>query len=322
MQPVPCGGDDCSVAPPSTCVDDITLRVATVPGVCDVSTQDCLYTYTDQFCEMGCVNNACRPVGRMLYMDFGETWLLDGATWTQVTTAHAPPGFSMSWNNMTFDAGRQRVVLVGDGNSTNDTWEFEGVDWTVHPTVHSPPGVHLPTVAYFPPTGHVVWTSSSGIYLYDGVDWLQSFGATSLDSPSVYDSVARQLVLGYGRYRYDGNVLSTIEGGALNVTHPAMTYDPLGQRILAFGGYDGNQDIDKMWEFHNNAWMELSPATKPGPRRGTAMVYYSPHQAIYLFGGTGGDASLWRFANNNWAIVPTNSGPFGSGYNGMVVTTF
>lgn len=69
---------------------------------------------------------------------FDDTWVLDGTTWTLMTTA-APS--ARVEHALTYDPRRQSVILFG-GRSTagneNDTWEWDGVTWRELATVLSP----------------------------------------------------------------------------------------------------------------------------------------------------------------------------------------
>lgn len=59
---------------------------------------------------------------------FGDTWVWNGANWTQISPPSSPPA---RWAHaMTYDQGRQQIVLFGGLTGTtkafNDTWEFDG----------------------------------------------------------------------------------------------------------------------------------------------------------------------------------------------------
>lgn len=70
------------------------------------------------------------PAGNFAYAN--DTWEWDGASWTQVATAHVPPGNRYPWGLMAFDATRGTVVLHSGVASFvgNDTWEYDGTDWS------------------------------------------------------------------------------------------------------------------------------------------------------------------------------------------------
>jgi hypothetical protein len=72
-------------------------------------------------------------------VNFAETWLWDGSTWTQAGPATSPPGRMGA--GVAYDRDRQRVVLVGgfvriaSGHSfwdfpLQDAWEWDGSTWS------------------------------------------------------------------------------------------------------------------------------------------------------------------------------------------------
>ena len=63
---------------------------------------------------------------------FGDTWLWDGANWTKQTPSRGPD--ARYGHAMTYDAQRERVVLVGGYGAgapaaRNDVWEWNGKIW-------------------------------------------------------------------------------------------------------------------------------------------------------------------------------------------------
>ncbi|MFN0246824.1 MAG: kelch repeat-containing protein [Kofleriaceae bacterium] len=62
----------------------------------------------------------------------GDTWELDGATWTWVERTPALAPSARSEHVMAFDARFERVVLFGgrtDVGVSNETWEWRGAEW-------------------------------------------------------------------------------------------------------------------------------------------------------------------------------------------------
>ena len=60
-----------------------------------------------------------------------EMWEWDGTTWTQLCTNCAPGG--RRYHAMTYDSGRDRIVLFGGrpgGVELDDLWEWDGTTWT------------------------------------------------------------------------------------------------------------------------------------------------------------------------------------------------
>jgi hypothetical protein len=74
---------------------------------------------------------------------FGDTWIWNGATWTQQFPSSAPS--ARSYFSMAYDARLGLVVLFGGAvggdwpNSTNDTWAWNGSKWgQIHPATVPP----------------------------------------------------------------------------------------------------------------------------------------------------------------------------------------
>ena len=89
-----------------------------------------------------------------------------------------------------------------------------------------------------------------------------------------------------------------------------MVYDPIGQRMILFGGDYDYSPLNRTWalDADANTWTELQPEGElPPGRAGHAMVYDSIDKKIFLFGGfvygesAGPDAT---FVNDLWAYDP------------------
>ncbi len=74
----------------------------------------------------------------------------------------------------------------------------------------------------------------------------------------------------------------------------SMVYDPINDRVVLFGGFNGNY-LDDTWEYDlvNNTWININPNPAPTPRRQHSMVYDSVNRKIVLFGG-------WRYPDNKY----------------------
>src|SRR5262249_8812780 len=77
-----------------------------------------------------------------------DTWQYDGADWTQVATAVAPP--ARSEVALVHDPVRGRTILFGGRQSVElaDLWEFDGTNWTQIATTTSPSGRAAPSLVY------------------------------------------------------------------------------------------------------------------------------------------------------------------------------
>lgn len=139
----------------------------------------------------------------------GDTWIWDGAAWTQKFPVHSP-GLRSQFR-MPYDAARAQVVLFGGWNGSslvNETWVWDGVDWTQKFPVSSPSprqdfaiayDANLQRVVLFsgnqfgcPPLDNLTWT-------WDGTNWTQESPAASPPgrggAAAAYDSARGQVVL-------------------------------------------------------------------------------------------------------------------------------
>jgi len=64
----------------------------------------------------------------------GDTWIWDGADWSQVQTTTSPGLGGIRNGKMTHDQLRDRMVVFGgvraSGGFSPSAWEFDGIDWT------------------------------------------------------------------------------------------------------------------------------------------------------------------------------------------------
>jgi N-acetylneuraminic acid mutarotase len=87
----------------------------------------------------------------------------------------------------------------------------------------------------------------------------------------------------------------------------SMVWDPIGQRVIMFGGSDGVYKNDLWWyDPALNTWTEKTPASSPPARFAHSMVWDSIGQRVIMFGGS--DASgckndIWWYdpALNTWS---------------------
>ncbi|MFN2507284.1 MAG: kelch repeat-containing protein, partial [Chthoniobacterales bacterium] len=56
-------------------------------------------------------------------------------------------------------------------------------------------------------------------------------------------------------------------------------------RLLLFGGYGDNGEMNDTWSWNGTTWTELHPATSPSPRTYPSMCADPAGNAVVLFGG-------------------------------------
>jgi hypothetical protein len=208
-----------------------------------------------------------------------DTWEFDGQTWTERPTEHEPPDRSL--HAMVYDAARQRVVMFGGfagGDVSAQTWEFDGVDWQER-AIAGPRARRSPALTYdsehkrvllFGGTpewgeGDATTEGYNDLWAYDGSSWQQ---LTAADPPrsrwfsSLVWHAARKVAFLYGGVHMITNLSDTheLDGtrwidrssafGAPELSYSTMMiYEPLGERILSFGGVTpANEHTDAVWE--------------------------------------------------------------------------
>jgi hypothetical protein len=243
--------------------DGSSWRLAAATGAGARDSQQMVYDSARQRLVMfgGRVNTPPDPAAYL-----ADTWEWDGAAWTQVFPAHAPP--ARSGGAMAYDAARQRVVLFGGGAGPSavygDLWEYDGNDWTQRTFGAAVPGPRTGArMVYDTPRGVCVMVGgSSGADLYpetwefDGTVW--TLRAASL--PGVDPSA---MVIAYDSARH----LTIVTDGALGALR----------------------------EWDGTAWRTLAPAGAPAGARPWPGIAYDPvHDALVVQGGANRGNAAWQ----------------------------
>jgi len=85
----------------------------------------------------------------------------------------------------------------------------------------------------------------------------------------------------------------------------AMAYDPAGQNIVLFGGYDGTSYQNDTWIFNGTDWVQINTTVAPSPRTASAMSYDRVTKKMVMFGGFNGsqymgDTWVWDGIAQTW----------------------
>ncbi len=218
---------------------------------------------------------SARPSGPL-----ADTWEWDGTDWVRLSPSKSPS--ARTGHAMTYDAGRQRVVLFG-GDGLGETWEWDGTDWTERFPAVAPAARWNHAMAYDAARQRVLLfggyvpapkAASSDTWEWDGTSWTQR---SPVQSPP-----ARQ-------------------------SH-AIAYDAARQRVVLFGGWSDLQmgppppygsPLSDSWEWDGTNWAQ--PPLIPGPpaRSSHAMAYDAVRQCVVLFGGAGWD-DTWEWSESRW----------------------
>ncbi len=205
----------------------------------------------------------------------GDTWTWDGTRWTQVA-ASGPPARTLA--GLAYDSRRERIVLFGGlAGSTplGDTWEWDGGQWIAR-SAGNPPARSLHGLAYDEARGVVVLFAGNGglgpafarndTWLYDGTSWTE---ASPAFVPRARD-------------------------------HVAMSYSAALQRVVAFGGYDGDA-TNELLEWDGANW-QPSPVTGVTPRLFPVLARDDAGGRLLLFGGFAITPfnELWSYECDAW----------------------
>lgn len=79
-----------------------------------------------------------------------------------------------------------------------------------------------------------------------------------------------------------------------------MVFDPARNRVVLFGGFDGNSPFGDTWEFDpvTLQWQQIATPVQPSPRWGAKMVYDVARNRLVLFGGNDGFTS--NYSDETW----------------------
>ncbi|MEY4374836.1 MAG: hypothetical protein RL760_1003, partial [Candidatus Eisenbacteria bacterium] len=225
-------------------------------------------------------------------LDFNDVWALSLGpvpVWTPLSPSGTPPG-GRRFHTAIYDAVSDRMVIFGgmDGTGTlqSDVWTLSlgtSPAWAKLVPLGGPPGARWQHSAVYDAARNRMLVyggaPNSGAYLNDV--WALSLGATP-----AWSQLSPSSVPPWGRYAH----------GAI--------YDPVRDRMVVFGGYDGViGHLNDVWELSLAvvpAWTRLTPAgTPPSGRVGHSVSYDSVRDRMLVFGGT---LSFGMSLNESWAL--------------------
>jgi len=215
---------------------------------------------------------------------FGDTWELDGTTWTSRTGVGPSP---RSRHAACYDTVRGRVLVFGgvdkNGKPLNDTWALDGNGWTPIATNGAPSARYSVAMSFDRGRGRAVLfggLDANGKRLGDtwelaGSRWVQR-------SPSV----------------------------APNARHGhAMTFDQArGVTVLVGGFATNNRTNVETWEYDGTTWRQAKPKTTPSSMTFPALTYNPFHRVAVLVGEVGGAGTPIRtfaYDGTDWHVGPS-----------------
>lgn len=96
--------------------------------------------------------------------------------------------------------------------------------------------------------------------------------------------------------------------------YPAMAYDPVSKKIVLFGGFSDNGNLNDTWTFDGNQWTQVATTVAPPVRNGASMAFDRKTRKLVLFGGFDTnrflhDTWVWDGASSTWTQVPMDKAP-------------
>ncbi len=270
---------------------------------------------------------------------FGDTWMYEPASnaWAELSPAGSLPT-ARTGHALAYDPGTGKLIMFGGYDSTgdlelNDTWAYDPAanTWTeITPTGDLPSPREGASLVLAPDTGALIMFGGyddNGAQLSDTWAFYPSTETWTNMSPAsdvpsgrdrysmVYDPIASNMIL-FGGWA-DGTMLGDtwlydpIANAWTEVTpagspsarggHHAV-YDPVLRRVVLFGGWDDNNELNDTWAYDPaaNIWTDVSPAGgAPDGRDGYSMVYDETNRKFILFGGM--DEPGDRDLGDTWA---------------------
>jgi len=243
---------------------------------------------------------ACTTLGETEYTDRQPLMAQVGwnvsrnPSWEKVAAHRAPP--AVIGDSMAYDPRDGYVLMFGgeyvsNSTLTDSTWEFSNGSWTqLFPAVLPPPLVDAA----------MTYDTLDGYVLLFGGDVPNKNG-------SGFDLSSETWEFKSGNW---SELALKVHPSARD--EPAMTYDPVDEAVILFGGSTPYAAWDT-WEFDRGEWTNLSLAHNPGPRIGGAMTFDNSDGYVLFFGGWNNTTNLndtWKFLGGVWTeLHPTPSPP-------------
>ncbi|MCB9666153.1 MAG: hypothetical protein H6732_18740 [Alphaproteobacteria bacterium] len=181
----------------------------------------------------------------------GDMWAWDGSTWEPVEPSAGDLG--TRWPTAgAWDAAREEAVLFGGHGSNATTWTFDGATWSDHPASGAlgtswPEPRFSHAMAYDPVRKVVVLHGGKAV---EGEPTTQRYGGT---------------------WTWDGTTWTrrTAEDvGPGRRSNHVMTWDPVRQGVLLFGGKDTSQrTLADTWLWTGTSWTNVTPSGTNPPAR-------------------------------------------------------
>lgn len=224
--------------------------------------------------------------GRLLGHDNQHLYRWTGTAWTVVAYGVIPAvGFTSSM--LTYDRGRQIVVLTRGTATGIDAFEWNGTTFVPRPAPLTPPGRDRFRPVYDTARQRVVvhggYDSNNSLWRVDTWDW-------------------------------DGTQWREYDSPPPLRTSPALAYSNVAyaadrNRLVFWQSGAGGANRAGTWEWDGHRWWHMAPLQQPVPASGP-IVYDSLRQRVVMVaGGTAATLTTWSYDGVTWTQLPTAHAP-------------
>lgn len=273
---------------------------------------------------------------------FAQDW-----AWENITPASGTAPEARRNGVAIYDPVERRVIVfggVGNNGLLNDLWAFEvrNNTWKKLDTTGTPPPPRFGFDAVYDPIGQqmVVWAGQGAGFFNDTwtlnlrtLEWREVSPAARpkarYGSASIFDPQTRSLVQFAGfteeARRFQDTQVFSLNANTWTDATPAGekpqirclltgAYDAVGKRMIIYGG-QRNGPLDDLWafDFANQTWTQLTPATRPAGRF-FATSFVDRSNRFFVFGGTttsgnSNETWLFNFVSRQWNQVNAANPP-------------
>ncbi len=264
-----------------------------------------------------------------------DLWQWAGTAWSLLDNGLTSGPGARRGHFMSWDADRSKAVVFGGGGVlTSDTWEWSPTGWS-QVALAGPTPRGFGAMAFDPALHTSVlfggWSNGFNYFddtwTWDGTTWVnasapgaphaRAFHAMAYDAP-------RSAIVMYGGLWNDATPSSNYMGDTwewsndgwiqLAPVHSpgprayhSMTYDPIGQRVLLFGGFEFTAGaFNDIWAWDGADWTRLDTTPiAPLARQAHGATCDTAHDQLLVFGGITGST----FRNDTWTASFPTCGP-------------
>jgi hypothetical protein len=192
-----------------------------------------------------------------------DTWIWNEEEWVETHPSSSPS--ARAHYQMIYDPQRQKIVLYGgyDGNYLNDGWEWDGEEWqAIHFESFTPDATSFLMFYDQALDRIVVHISWGGTWYWEGTNWwrpVMDVNPHILGLPVAYDiqNQCAVIFMGYkdNQFMHETWIYKNMNWRKLDMPleptgrwGQASFYDPVRKKVIIFGGYDGKDYLNDMWE--------------------------------------------------------------------------